>query len=95
MSRVSEGTQYWGAEGILYRVIKLKNPMVSKGRESGNTLSQKKFSFSLPEIAFWAILYQTRVVITCLVPNAAGNYKLCVLMHAGMKQNTFSYIISR
>ena len=69
--------------------MKLKNPIVSKGRKSGNILS---FSFSLPEIAFWAILHQTRVVITCLVLNAAGNYKLHVLMHAGMKQNTISCI---
>ena len=34
-----------GAEGILYRVIKLKNPIVSKGRESGNMFSQKNFEF--------------------------------------------------
>ena len=33
-SRVSEGTQYWGTEGILCRVVKLK--IVAKGRVSGN-----------------------------------------------------------
>ena len=48
--RASEGTQSstaWGAEGILYRVIKLKNPIVSKGsyREPRNILSQKNFQF--------------------------------------------------
>ena len=26
--------------------------------------------------AFWAILHQTHVIITCFAPNAAGNYKL-------------------
>ena len=56
--------------------------------------SKKILNFSLPEIAFWVILHQTRVVITCLVPYAAGNYKLRMLMHTGMEQNTFSYIIS-
>ena len=96
VARASEGLSTGGAEGILYRVMKLKNPIVSKGIGSLEIYSPRKiFSFSLPEIAFWAILHQTGVVITCLVPYAAGNYKLRVLMHAGMKQNTFSYIISR
>ena len=45
ISRVSEGLQYWGAEGILYRVMKLENLMVSKVRESGTILSQKIFQF--------------------------------------------------
>ena len=31
--KVSEGTQYWGAKEILCRVMKLKNPIVPKGRE--------------------------------------------------------------
>ena len=40
-------------------------------------------------------LHQTCIVlITCLVPYAVGNYKLRMLMHTGMEQNTFSYIIS-
>ena len=39
ITRASEDSQYCWAEGILYRVMKLKNPIVSKGRESGNTLS--------------------------------------------------------
>lgn len=30
-TRVSEGAQYWGAEDILFRVIKLKNLIVARG----------------------------------------------------------------
>ena len=71
-----------GAESTMYRVMKLKNPIVSKGEIYS---TRKIFSFSLPKIAFWVILHQTRAVITCLVIYAAGNYKLRVLMHAGMK----------
>ena len=75
--------------------MKLKNPIDLKVGSLEIHSPRKILSFSLPEMAFWAILHQTRVVITCFVPNAAGNYKLCVLMHVGIKQNTFSYIISR
>ena len=71
-----------GAESTLYRVMKLKNPIVSKGEMYS---TRKFFSVSLSKIAFWVILHQTRVVITCLVLFAADNYKLCVLMHTGMK----------
>ena len=45
MARAFEGTQNWGAEGILYRVMKLKSSIVSKGRESGNIISQKNIQF--------------------------------------------------
>ena len=44
-ARVSEGTQYWGAEGILCRIMKLKNPIITVGRASGNMLSQENFEF--------------------------------------------------
>ena len=74
--------------------MKLKNPWFPKAGSLEICSHRKILSFSLPEIAFWAILHQTHVVITCLVPYAAGNYKLCMLMHTGMEQNTFSYIIS-
>ena len=57
--------------------------------------SQEILNFSPFKIAFWVILYHTPEVITHIVPNAARNYKLCVLMHIGMKRNSFSYIISR
>ena len=44
-----------------------------------NMFSQETVEFfSSFEITFWAILHQTHVIITCVVPNAAGNYKLCV-----------------
>ena len=33
------------------------------------------------KIAFWVILHQIYILITRPVPNAAGNYKLHVLMH--------------
>ena len=49
--------------------MKLKNQIVSKGREFGNMLSQER--------AFWTILHKTSVAITCLVPNAAGNMAYC------------------
>ena len=32
ISRLSEGIQYWGVEGILCGVMKLKNVMFAKGR---------------------------------------------------------------
>ena len=35
----SEDTPYWGAEGILCIVMKLRNPIFAKGREYGNMLS--------------------------------------------------------
>ena len=82
-SRASGGTQYWGAEGILYIVIKLKNPWFPKAGSLEICSPRKILSFSLPEIAFWAILHQMCVVITCLVPYAAGNYKLHMLMRTG------------
>ena len=46
-TRASEGPQYWGAEGILYGVMKLKYLIIiyAKGRECGNMLSQKDFEF--------------------------------------------------
>ena len=37
--RVSEGTQYWGAEGILCGVMKDKNLIFAKGKEYENMLS--------------------------------------------------------
>ena len=42
---MSEGTYYWGAEGILCQVMKLKYLIVAKDRESGNMLSQENFEF--------------------------------------------------
>ena len=92
---MSEGTQYWGPEGILCGVMNLKNLKVG----SMKVFSPRKIlSFSQLEIAFWVILHQIGVGITCLVSNAAANYripyKLHVLMQTGMKQNAFSYIIS-
>ena len=84
-ARASESPQYWGAEGILCGVKKLKNLIFAKGREYENMLSQENFEFQLIMIAFWVILHQTHVVITHPVPNAAGNYKVNVLMHTGMK----------
>ena len=56
-TRASEGTQYWGAEGILCGVMKLKDPIFAKGREYGNMLSQENLSFRF-EIAFCVILHQ-------------------------------------
>ena len=40
-ARASEGTQYWGAEGILCGVKKLKNLIFAKGREYENMPSQE------------------------------------------------------
>lgn len=72
-----------GAEGILCGVIKLKNPIFTKGREYDKALPGKFWNFSpLFKTAFGVILH---VVITYSVPNAAGNYKI----------NAFSFIISR
>ena len=51
------------AEGILCRVMKLKNLIVSKDTESGNMFSQENLSFIPFENTFWDIWYQTRVVI--------------------------------
>ena len=44
---MSEGTQYCGAEGTPYKVMKLKNMIVAKGIGSlaGNMLSQENFGF--------------------------------------------------
>ena len=44
-ARASEGTQYWGAEGILCGVKKLKNLILSKGSEYENMSSQENFEF--------------------------------------------------
>ena len=52
-------------------------------------LSQKNLGISPFKIAFWDILHQIHVVITCFVLNATGNYKLHVLMYAGMIIWTF------
>ena len=59
----------------------------------GNMLFHKNLSYTQFKIAFWVISYKTSEVITCLVPKAAGNYQPNVLMHPGMKQNAFSYIL--
>ena len=40
-TRVSEGAQYWGAEDILFRVIKLKNLIVARGSVWKHALSGK------------------------------------------------------
>ena len=41
----SEDAQYWGAEGILCIVMKLRNPIFAKAREYGNMLSQEHLEF--------------------------------------------------
>ena len=72
-ARASEGIQYWGTEGILCGVKKLKNLIFAKGREYENMSSQENFEFPPIKIAFWVILHQKHVVITNHVPNAADN----------------------
>ena len=44
-------------------------------------LSQKNLNFSLFKVAFWIILHQKWVIITCPLPDAAGNYSNCVYAH--------------
>ena len=42
-----------GAEKILYRVMKLKNSIAVKSRESGSILSRNILNFSSFAITFW------------------------------------------
>ena len=42
---VSKGTQYWGAEQVLYKVMKLNNSIDVKSRESGTITQQEMFEF--------------------------------------------------
>ena len=76
-----------GAEEIMCGIMKFKNPMFAKSREYENMLaiSGKILNFSPFKIAFWVILQHTCIIFTHSVPNAAGNYKLRILMHAGIK----------
>ena len=69
-------------------VMKLINLLFAKGRKYGNMFSQENLSFSTFEVAFCMGRFASDTCgnyLNCLIPNAAGNYKLCVLMHAGMK----------
>ena len=74
-------------EGILCRVMKLKNPIFANSgsmRISTCNSTRKILNFSPFKSAFCVILHQTHVVITRPVPNAAGTSP-CVLMHTGIK----------
>ena len=69
------------AEGILCGVMKRKNLIFAKGKKHENMLSQEYLYFSPFKTVFSIILHQTCVVVTHLVTNVAGNYKLQYLCY--------------
>ena len=86
-----------GLKRSMCGVMKLKNLILAKGKEYDN-ISGLGLGFSLRICwisAHWRLhsgsfcIRHVYIVITHPVPNAASNYKLRVLMHTGMKQNTF------
>lgn len=75
----------------MYIAIKLKNPIVAISKEPGIMHCHHNFEFKLHcegILGYFGIisaLTPGTALITFLEPNAAGNYKLHVLLYTGMK----------